>query len=495
MDAATYWQRIARRSVALVSETSPDRVAQIAAETLVSDFEVRRAQVWQFSPNLADWQLLATVQRSTESLAPDSAAPVILPLTRNDQLTGVLSCDCDRAVPDDVLEVLETYADLVSVALARSMPTNPRPFRQLQTAELRFQAILESAPDPIVITDGDGRIVLINHQAESTFGYPQAELLGKAIELLLPLPSRERHERLRDEYRTHPRTRPMGTGLRLLAQRKNGSEFPVEVSLSPLLIEEEFLVISSVRDVTGQRDLERQKDAFLANVSHDLRTPLTAIKASIGVVLANEPAGLPEPLHRMLVNVEQAADRMSILVADLLELTRLQAGRAPFHPRRCDVRELALRAAQAVEPLAKAHGQRLALDLPSEPLIVMAEPERLERALLNLLRNAQKSGREGGDIGLRLEEQSEAALFSVVDDGPGVPESELSHVFERFYRSETEAFRCRQGSGLGLPIAKAVVELHRGHLWAESRPGYGVAFHISIPKSLERSSNPQEVLQ
>ena len=495
MNAATYWQRIARRSVAIVSATSPDRVAQIAAETMVTDFEVRRAQIWQFAPNLTDWQLLATAQCSTGATEPASVAPVILPLTINDGLTGVLSCDCDRTIPDDVLEVLETFADLVSVALARSTPPNPRPSRQLQTAELRFQAILESAPDPIVITDGDGQIILVNRQAENAFGYPQEDLLGKAIEVLLPLSSRDKHVRLRAEYQAQPRARPMGTGLRLVARRKDGSEFPVEVSLSPFLIDGGLLVISSVRDVTGQRDIERQKDAFLANVSHDLRTPLTAIKASIGVVLANEPTDFPEPLHRMLVNIEQAADRMSSLVADLLELTRLQAGRASFHPRHCDVREIALRSADAVEPLAKAHGQHLVLDLPPEPLIVMAEPARLERALLNLLRNAQKYGREGGDIGLRLEEQSESAHFSVIDDGPGIPEPELPHVFERFYRSETETVRRQQGSGLGLPIAKALVELHGGRLWAESRQGHGSAFHISIPKTFELSSHPLEVFR
>jgi signal transduction histidine kinase len=210
--------------------------------------------------------------------------------------------------------------------------------------------------------------------------------------------------------------------------------------------------------------LERQKDEFLASVSHDLRTPLTAIKASIGVVLANEPPGTPEPLHRMFVNIERAADRMAHLVVDLLELTRLQAGRVELRPVCCDLCELARRSAHAIEPLASARGQQLRLDLPPEPLYARVDPDRLERALLNVLDNAHKYGTVGGTIGLRLELRKEEVLLAVSDDGPGIPEAEQQRIFERFYRSETDAARRNHGSGLGLPIARAMVELHGGRI-------------------------------
>src|SRR6266516_2532289 len=121
----------------------------------------------------------------------------------------------------------------------------------------------------------------------------------------------------------------------------------------------EVLVTSVIRDITAQRSLEREKDEFLGNVSHDLRTPLAAIKASIGVVLANEPPGTPEPLHRMFVNVELAADRMAKLVDDLLELGRLQAGQVRLRVDRCDLRALVQRTARSVEPLARGRHQRL----------------------------------------------------------------------------------------------------------------------------------------
>ena len=237
----------------------------------------------------------------------------------------------------------------------------------------------------------------------------------------------------------------------------------------------------TLHDVTAQRDLEQRKDEFFANVSHDLRTPLTAIKASIGVVLANEPPDTSEPLHRLLTNIDLAADRLVSMVSDLLELTRLQAHRVQFQPRLCDLRDIAHHSARSIEPLARDRAQRLQVDLPLRPVITWVDPDRLERALLNLLENAQKFGRTGGIIQLRLEQNEGEAIFEVTNDGPGIPEVELRHIFERFYRSETEAVQHNQGSGLGLPIARAMIELHGGRIWVQSTPGVTTTFWVALP--------------
>jgi signal transduction histidine kinase len=142
---------------------------------------------------------------------------------------------------------------------------------------------------------------------------------------------------------------------------------------------------------------------------------------------------------------------------------------------------VALRAAHEIEPLAQARGQQVRLELPPAALMGWVDSRRLGRVLLNLLGNATKYGREQGAIRLRLEEQPDQALFSVADDGAGIPDADRERIFERFYRAETEATRRAKGSGLGLPIARALVELHGGRIRVESTPGRGTTFHVALP--------------
>jgi protein-histidine pros-kinase len=361
-----------------------------------------------------------------------------------------------------------------------------------EAAEERFREFLESAPDAIVVVSDQGLIVFANHQAEVVFGYDRRDLLGQPLDLLIPSRFHQAHRQHCAGYNAAPRTRPMGTGLSLFARRRDGSEFPVEISLSPAATAAGHVVTSIIRDVSermrlldaerrARAEVERQKDEFIANVSHDLRTPLTAIKASIGVVLANEPSGIPMPLHRMLVNIENAADRMANLVSDLLELSRLQAGRVQLRLMWTDLAAVARRSARTIEPLLQSKNQRLEIELPETPCFTRADPERLERALLNLLGNAQKYGKDHGLIRLMLRADEDAIVFAVTDDGPGIATDEQARIFNRFYRSEGEATRLNQGSGLGLPIARAMVELHHGRIWVESTPGHGATFSIALP--------------
>jgi protein-histidine pros-kinase len=353
--------------------------------------------------------------------------------------------------------------------------------RQVQAAEAKFRGLVESAPDAIVMTRLDGTIVLVNRQAELLFGYGRDELLGQSVELLVPERFRGPHITHRLRYAEAPRTRPMGSGLELSARHQDGSEIAVAINLSPVEAGDELLVTSIIRDVTDQKSLERQKDEFLSNVSHDLRTPLAGIKASIGVVLANEPPDTPEPLHRLLVNIDLAADRMANLVSDLLELTRLRSGRAQLRLGQCDLRALALRCIRVIEPLVRERDQQVRVHLPPGSIVTLADGDRLERALLNLLGNAHKYGRDGGRVELALEVWDARARFAVTDDGPGISASEQGRIFERFYRSEAESTQRNEGSGLGLPIARALVELHGGKIGVKSAPGAGATFWIELP--------------
>jgi PAS domain S-box-containing protein len=269
-----------------------------------------------------------------------------------------------------------------------------------------------------------------------------------------------------------------------------GQQLWVNVTGTPLLDEQGRveMVVLVYRDISEQKrrelerqELERQREEFFANVSHDLKTPISAIQASLGVVLANEPGNMPEPLHRMLVNIGLSATKMSGLVEDLLELERFQAGRAQLKLLPCSLRDVALRAAASIESLAAARKQKLELELPSDEPIVLADSKRLERALANLLSNANQYGRSGGAIRLGLQQRNGEALFVVADDGPGIPEAEQEKIFDRFYRGGKDYSGNKTGSGLGLPITRAIVEMHGGRVWVESQPGAGAAFWVALP--------------
>jgi signal transduction histidine kinase len=231
----------------------------------------------------------------------------------------------------------------------------------------------------------------------------------------------------------------------------------------------------------ARRQLERQRDEFFSSVSHDLRTPVAAIKTAVGVVLAAEPADAPARIHRMLVTIEQAADELSMLVDDLLQIARLQSGRVELWKAPIDLRDVVRRAARSIEPLVESRQQRLELALPGTPVVAEVDAEQIGRALRNLLANAQKYGREGGRIVAHLEGRAEDVVIEVSDDGPGIPPDEQERIFERFYRSSTVHAQRQLGTGLGLPIARALVELHGGRVSVESTLGQGSTFRITLP--------------
>jgi signal transduction histidine kinase len=228
----------------------------------------------------------------------------------------------------------------------------------------------------------------------------------------------------------------------------------------------------------ARRDLERQRDEFFSSVSHDLRTPVAAIKAAIGVVLANMPPDVPPPLQRLLGNVDLAADELTSLIEDLLEMARLQSGRVELWRSSVDVWDVIARAGRAIEPLIQARGQRLLFSPPAEPVIASVDAERLGRVLRNLLGNAHKYGRENGTILVAMERGPTEVCISVTDDGPGIPPEDQERIFERFFRVRGSG---SSGTGLGLAIARALVELHGGRVWVESTPDHGSTFRVALP--------------
>jgi len=231
----------------------------------------------------------------------------------------------------------------------------------------------------------------------------------------------------------------------------------------------------------GLDALERLRSDLLATVAHELRTPLTAIRTSSGLLL--DPASEPtdEQRRQLLLAIERNADRMQRLVADLLDLARFREGRIALQRRRFDAAELAREAAATIAPLFAEAGQALVVHPPRHPRAVFGDRRRLEQALLNLLSNAQKFSPPGTTVDLEIVATDGQVAWVVRDAGVGIDAADRAQLFERFFVGRTDRTGAGRGTGLGLPIARAIAQAHGGEIEVESQPGVGSTFRLVVP--------------
>jgi signal transduction histidine kinase len=244
------------------------------------------------------------------------------------------------------------------------------------------------------------------------------------------------------------------------------------------------------REQERLRELEQLKDEFLSMAAHELRTPLTVIRMSAGLALEQlkRLAALDEFDPRivdLMVLVVEGTERMHSLVNDLLDLTRLEQGRITLHLEELDLRDIVVASAQATRPLFESKRQELTIRLPEMQCLVKGDPHRLEQVLINLLSNAHKYTPDGSKVEIRADRSGQSSspaecLVTVRDNGAGVPPDEVERIFERFYRSTLHRNDRTASTGLGLPIARTVAEMHGGRLWVENAPGGGSIFMLAL---------------
>ena len=346
-----------------------------------------------------------------------------------------------------------------------------------------FRGLLEAAPDGMVIVNRDGHIVLVNAQVERLFGYERAELVGQPVEILVPDRFSGMHMAFRSGYVSEPRTRPMGLAGDLHARRKDGSEFPIEVTLSPLETDEGLLVSAAVRDISERRRMQeendRVKDEFFATVSHELRTPLTSM---IGYgELMTDLEDLSPQGQRFLSVIVRSAERELRLVDDLLTLVAIEESGLAIRSAEIDLERVVREAVEAARPRAEEAQLSLAMETPGSAVPMIGDRDRLGQAMDNLLSNAIKFTPHSGRVRVVLRTVGASAEIDVIDTGVGIGEEDPDQLFERLFRAQTAVAQQTPGAGLGLTITLAIVEAHAGTIEVVESSPSGTTFRMTFP--------------
>jgi len=379
------------------------------------------------------------------------------------------------------LTPVETDAGLLVASVVREIDA-------IDESEAYFRTMLESAPDAMIIADEDGKIAIVNAQAEHMFGYDRKDLLGQNVEFLLPQSIRGQHVGHRESFAKSPAVRPMGSGLDLIGQRKDGCEFPVEISLSPVATASGTFVSTVIRDVTKRKMLEREiidartaaerankaNSAFLAAASHDLRQPVQALSLLNGALRRTVK---DERALEMIQNQEYSLTAMTNLLNSLLDISRLDAGAVSAEFEEFPMQRLIDRL--GAEFARQAQRKGLEFVTGSCELTVRSDPNLLTEIIQNLVGNAIRYT-DKGKVTLKCIERDGQCCLEVSDTGIGIDKDQQEAIFQEFHQIKAPGGR-KEGFGLGLAIVKRLADLLGHRISVESEPSRGSCFGISMP--------------
>jgi PAS domain S-box-containing protein len=419
------------------------------------------------------------LQRITRIVSMNLLTGVGLPLIVHERVIGlififrsyrgVFSAN-DRAL-------LQSFADQAAVAVK-----NAQLYTEVNREKQRLDALLDSSADGILILRPDKTIERCNPAFKRLWGGEVEKIQGKKHGEIVRFLNKDQGISLEEaEAGGWPLTPHATLYVEGDVLRLDDTPLAVGITYAPLLSSEGNLlnIIATARDITHFREAEELKGTFISVISHELKTPVALIKGYVGTLRRDDVSWNSEVVQDSLEVIEEEADRLTELIENLLDASRLQAGGLKLSLIDLAFEPFAEKMAERFRTQSSKH--EIIVDFPAEFPIVMADEERLSQVLSNLLSNAIKYSPDGGQIRISGQVRSEHLIICVQDQGPGIAPGDIPHVFDRFYRSDT-ASRTTKGAGLGLYLTRAIIEAHGGRIWVDPRPGDGARICFSLPR-------------
>lgn len=354
--------------------------------------------------------------------------------------------------------------------------------RALAISEEKIRSILDNVVDGIITIDERGIIDSYNPACERIFGYPAEDAIGKNVTILMPDEYVDTHRTQLARYVATGEAHVIGQTAELSAVRRDGSVFPMEISISELTSNNRRLFSGIIRDISERKQIEILKDEFISTVNHEIRTPLTAIQGSLGLLKHRTGANLDDKAARLLNLSYENCENLAHLINDILDIEKMVAGKMEYDIEEADLGSVVAQSIEQQFAYAEKYGVKFVLHSNPETIFVRIDRNRFNQALVNLLSNAAKFSPKGARIEIMMSMRDKGHVrISVRDYGPGIPEDFQGKIFEKFAQADSSATRAKGGSGLGLSITKTIIEALDGSVEFETEPGSGTTFTLVLP--------------